>query len=109
MDTPEPFSLYMVFIREHFPDSVKSWFEYKIHLVVDSKYELPIAYEVTTASEAKGDRGYDAIKPITKLWDNFEIKPIIYIRNMWKDGETTKLVKGSENVAYNFKGEVFSY
>lgn len=112
---------------------IKTWFGYKIHLIVDSKYELPIGYEVTKASkaegpvmhqllddvcdshqeildrtiEAAGDRGYDDTKLIIKLIDEFKIKPVIDIRNMWKDGEKTKLVQGSENVVYNFKGEVF--
>jgi len=26
---------------------IKSWFGYKLHLIVDSHYELPIAFEVT--------------------------------------------------------------
>ena len=112
---------------------VKSWFGYKIHLVVDSKYELPVGFEVTTASEAEvpvmhklidkinvdqpeildrtkeaaGDRGYDDTKLIVKFGNEFGIKPVIDIRNMWKDGETTKLVKDTENVVYNFKGDVF--
>ena len=29
---------------------VKSWFGYTLHLVVDTEYELPVAYEVTRAT-----------------------------------------------------------
>ena len=36
------------------------------------------------------DRGYDDGKLIGKLWDNYDIKPVIDIRNMWKDEEETK-------------------
>jgi hypothetical protein len=111
---------------------VKSWFGYKIHLVVDATYELPVAFSLTAASkaespvmhdmfdtietthpkilqrctEASGDRGYDGTKLINKLWESYHIKPVIDIRNMWKDGEETKLVRGSKNVVYNFAGEV---
>ena len=35
---------------------VKSWFGYKLHLIVDVDYELPIGYEVTKASEADVNR-----------------------------------------------------
>ncbi|MFO7957814.1 MAG: transposase [Candidatus Brocadiia bacterium] len=31
-------------------ETVKMWFGYKLHLVVDAEYELPVAYEVTAAS-----------------------------------------------------------
>ncbi len=33
---------------------IKTWFGYKIHLIVDSNYELPIGYKVTKASKAEG-------------------------------------------------------
>ena len=31
----------------------RSWFGYLVHLVVDATYELPLAFEVTTASTAE--------------------------------------------------------
>ena len=31
-------------------EHVKKWFGYKLHLIVDSEYELPVAFEVTKAS-----------------------------------------------------------
>ncbi len=34
-------------------EKVKSWFGYKLHLVVDAKYELPVSYCVTKASAAE--------------------------------------------------------
>jgi len=40
------------------------------------------------------DRGYDGSELICRLWDKYSIKPIIDIRNMWKDGEKTHLVEG---------------
>lgn len=114
---------------------VKSWFGYKLHLIVDAAYELPVAFKVSPASNAEqpvahelideldeahpeiledcnyflGDRGYDDGKLIEKCWDEHKIKPIIDIRNMWKDGEETKLVEGEENVAYDYCGNVYCY
>jgi hypothetical protein len=53
------------------------------------------------------DRGYDDGKLISRLWDRHEIKPVIDIRNAWKDGEQTKVVSGYENIVYDYKGQVF--
>ena len=112
---------------------VVSWFGYKLHLVVDSNYELPVAYEITKASAAEqpmaheilsdlrefhpeiiercdflsGDKGYDTTDLNTELYDDYCIKPVIDIRNCWKDGDETRLLPGKENIVYNYKGEVF--
>ena len=90
-----------------------SWFGYLVHLVVDASYELPLAFEVTKASNAEqpqaqllldqmqerhpqmlercsrlsADKGYDDHKLINRLWDQHQIKPIIAIRNCWQDAE----------------------
>ena len=114
---------------------VKSWFGYKLHLVVDATYELPIAYEITRASRSEmpegkslikglkekhpgvvgsceylmGDRGLDSTELNQSLWDEYGIKPVIDIRNMWKDGEKTRLVDGMSNVVFDYKGTVYCY
>jgi hypothetical protein len=114
---------------------VKSWFGYKLHLVVDAEYELPVAFEVTRASCSEvseahrlverleqrhpqvlnecevflADRGLDDVKLIERLWDDHGIKPVIDIRNMWKDGDATRLVSGATNVVYDYKGTVFCH
>jgi len=114
-------------------ETVKSWFGYKLHLLVDARYELPLAFKLTKASPGEApiahqlvdhlerrhpellegceyldaDRGYDDGKLISKLWDRHEIKPVIDIRNLWKDGEETKVVSGYENIVYDYKGQVF--
>lgn len=113
-------------------EKTKSWFGYRLHLIVDAKYELPLSYEVTAASKnegkvideqfirlekehgdilkkckyAIGDRGYDDVKRITYLWDKYKIKPVIDIRNMWENNET-KVITGLWNAVYNYKGDVF--
>jgi hypothetical protein len=87
-------------------------------LIVDDSYELPIAYEVNRASRAEapkmhmlynkveeqhkellerceygfGDRGYDDGKLYRRLWGNYEINPVIDIKNNWKDGEEIKQI-----------------
>lgn len=114
---------------------VVRWFGYKLHLVVDATYELPVAYEVTRASaseltEAKnrvgslkdrhpevltrcetlaGDRVFDDGKWIRELWDDWGIRPVIDIRDLWKDGEETKLVSGTRNVVYDYAGQVYCH
>ena len=115
------------------------WFGYLVHLIVDATYELPVAFEVTPASYGEqpvaqllldqlqerhpdlletcerlsADKGYDDSKLIERLWDQHQIKPIIDIRNCWKDsdaeedGVRTKLVNGQEYVIYSYDGQVF--
>ena len=55
------------------------------------------------------DKGYDSTDLIKKLWDEYQIKPLIDIRNMWKDGEETRLLLKSSNVVYDYKGTIFCY
>lgn len=118
-------------------EKVKSWFGFRIHLIGDAEAELPIAYTVTQASTAEQpvmrklfanlknthpelleqcehamfDKGYDSTENICDLWDRYGIKPIIDIRNMWKDGETTRQLKTRDiqNVTYDYKGTVFCH
>ncbi len=56
-----------------------------------------------------GDRGYDDTQRVTRCWDQYHIKPVIDIRNMWKDGETTRLLPGQTTVTDNYRGEVFCH
>ncbi len=116
-------------------EKIVKWFGYKIHLVVDSTYELPVLFTVTKASTSDvkeghelikqmqekqpdilktaevltADRGYDDTKLIEKCWKEHQIKPVIDIRNMWKDGEETRLLQGRTNAVYNFEGNVYCY
>ena len=116
-------------------EKVIRWFGFKLHLVVDATYELPVAFSLTraSASEVKkahklleqmatdlpgtmkkcqyflADRGYDDGKLINKLWSEQGIKPVIDIRNMWRDGEETRLITGWENLVYDYQGQVYCY
>jgi len=92
-------------------EKIVRWFGYKLHLLVDSTYELPVAFEVTRASEndsphliplvkqnkernprlaerarkLAADKGYDSEENNRVLYDDFGIKPIIDKRDMWKE------------------------
>ena len=109
------------------------WFGYKLHLLVDANYELPVAFNLTPASYSEvkqahhlidelntnrpcilrkskyfmADRGYDDSKLITRLWDDYQIKPVIDIANHWRDGEKTKALGKSEDLLYDYKGTVY--
>jgi len=117
-------------------ERVKRWFGYKLHLVVDAEYELPVAFEVTRASRGEqplakalvkrleerhgellegcqsflGDKGYDDTPLIVRLWDAHRIKPVIDIRNCWQESDDnagTRVLPGTTNVTYDYEGNVF--
>jgi hypothetical protein len=116
-------------------EKVVKWFGYKLHLLVDTTYELPVVYHVTKASASditeahklidnleenwpdilenaetlSGDKAYDDTEFIQNCHDKHNIKTVIDIRDMWKDGEETRVLNGKENVVYNYKGDVFCY
>ena len=116
-------------------EQIKSWFGYKAHIIADSKYELPISFEVSKASHSENkemrkllenlkiinpdiidrceylslDRGYDDEDLIKKLWDDYRIKPIIDIRNMWRDNDKTKLLENTTNIVYDYRGTISCY
>jgi hypothetical protein len=110
-------------------EKVKSWYGYKLHLLVDSIYELPLEYLVSKAStndnptllplfqsfkqrhpdllqrteECSADKGYDSAANNRGLYDDYEIKPVIDIRHMWKEDKDTS------RPLYPDKAEVFTY
>jgi hypothetical protein len=115
-------------------ETVKSWFGFKLHLIVDAEYELPVAYSVSKASACDltvgkemiadlalerpsvlenaqlllGDKAYDDTQLITNLWDEHNIKPVIDIRDLWRiDG--ARLVHGQTNVSHDYKGTVYCH
>lgn len=97
-------------------EKVAWWFGYKVHLLVDTTYELPLAWTLTKAAVhdsqqalplvkhldehhpalrsrmavLSADKGYDATEIMTTLWDQYRIKPVIDIRNAWKDPDSTR-------------------
>jgi hypothetical protein len=117
---------------------IVTWFGYKLHLLVDTTYELPVAYEVTGAAasdmtnllplvektrdrhpdlierceELSADKGYDSNDNNIKLYAEHDIKPIIDIRNMWKDSDGADGTRSlypdrADNIVYDYRGNVF--
>jgi hypothetical protein len=97
---------------------------------------LPVAFEVTkaSASEVKegkkliekvgkdhpeimdrceyflGDRGYDDTETIEMLWDEYKIKPVIDMRNMWEDKNEVRMFENRNNiVGYDNFGCIYCY
>jgi hypothetical protein len=120
-------------------EKIVSWFGFKLHLIVDSIYELPIAYEVTTASASdvkegkklvrcarklhpalfasdeayqrymSADRGYDDSK-MHEMLHRLSFVPLIDIRNMWKgDEKQHRFLEGYRSLAYDYRGTVYCY
>jgi hypothetical protein len=115
-------------------EKVVTWFGYKIHLLVDTKYEMPIGYAVTRASasdtkhllplveevkkkhleiyrgidKAAADKGYDSEENCRRLYDEHGMKPVIDIRRMGRDKETKLLDPGcADNIVYDEVGTVY--
>ena len=110
-----------------------SWFGYKLHLIVDAVYELPLGYKLTKASvpdcpqllplveeldekhhkiveDAEmlaADRGYDSEENNRGLYDDYGIKPLIDIRAMWKDKEKRLIFNRVDNIVYDERGKVY--
>lgn len=111
---------------------LKQWFGYKLHLVVDANYELPMAYELTTASVGESprlmpliesmekthpeilartetlaaDRGYDDGADKAALLDDYGIKPIIDVRDMARGAMKPLDEKRHDTIYYSPTGEV---
>lgn len=91
-------------------NQVKNWFGYGLHVIADTRYELPVAVVVTPASASESpilrrminelfaespvlaercedfsaDRGLDAGETKALLWDDYRIRPLIDTRQMWR-------------------------
>jgi len=113
---------------------VLEWFGYKLHLVVDVKHEVALAYRVTAPSAGDGETlpeilaqaeqnlpagrveslAYDKAADDSKihaLLNQKKIKPLIEIRNLWKD-ESERLLPGATgrtNIVYTEDGTVWCY
>ena len=90
---------------------VKTWFGYRVHLIADTRYEIPVACEVTRASRSEvkqleamtealfeetpelgkrcrdfsADRGLDSGPLKERLWEDYGIRPLIEPRELWKE------------------------
>ena len=92
-------------------EKVKSWFGYGLHVIADTRYELPVSFRITPASgseqpvlckmvkelfaqvpalgercrEFSADRGYDQGGLKASLWEDYAIRPLIDTRLLWRE------------------------
>jgi hypothetical protein len=113
---------------------VVTWFGFKLHLLVDVKHELSLAYKITDTkagdgqtlpdllSEAQDNLPKDRIKTLAydkaadtndvhKLLSANHIKAIIQNRSLWKEEQERMLPShdGNSNVVYDEAGTVYCY
>lgn len=93
---------------------VKSWFGYGLHVIADTRYEIPVAAHLTRASASEqvelrdmlgetfaeepelaarcadfsADRGLDNAQTKALLWDAYAIRPLIDTRELWREEKT---------------------
>lgn len=102
-------------------------FGYRLHLFADTKYGLPVDWEVTPASKGEptiakrklqnmsqiildrakylmADKGYSG-KPLQDLLEDANIIPVIDNRHQWKEDETRQYL--NTDLIYNQNGQVW--
>jgi hypothetical protein len=113
---------------------VLKWFGYKLHLLVDIKHEVALAYKVTAPSAGDGETlpsileeaqhnlpagrikmlSYDKAADdnhVHALLQQARIKPLIQMRKLWKE-EPERLLPGATgrtNIVYDEAGTVYCY
>ncbi len=115
-------------------EKVVEWFGYKLHLLVDVRHELALAYRITTPAvgdnemigalvdQARGNlpRGrieslaYDKAaddEAVHRLLQAAEIKPLIQNRGLWKSDPERLLPghTGRSNLVYDEAGTIHCY
>jgi len=113
---------------------VVTWFGYKLHLIVDVKHEVSLAYTITDTKAGDGETlptilkaaranlpegrmktlAYDKAADTNNahvLLDEARIKPLIQNRKLWKE-ESEKMLPGHDgnsNVVYDESGTLHCY
>jgi len=113
---------------------VVEWFGYKLHLLVDTRHEVSLAYRTTSANASDGSTlpallpqaqanvgekriqtlAYDKAADDGKVHEQLaeaKIRPVIETRRLWKD-EFERLLPGHDgtsNVVYDEAGTLYCY
>jgi len=113
---------------------VFEWFGYKLHLLVDVKHEVALAYKITTANSADNQSIPDLVRQgqanlpegrietlaydkaaddghVHELLHQAGIQPVIQNRSLWK-GQTEQMLPGHDgtsNIVYDEAGTVYCY
>lgn len=117
--------------KEH--EDVTKWFGYKAHLLVDTRYELPMGRRVTRASRPdnekvlelvaelkrrhgqvsprslSADKAYDDGELIAALWQEHRLRAVFDLRDSAQDGEDGEPLQGGRNVLLGDDGRVYCY
>lgn len=113
---------------------VVEWFGFKLHLLVDVKHEVALAYQITSASagdsetlpalveQARSVLPTDRIETLAydkaadssevhEVLDAAEIKPLIQMRSLWRSEPERRLPghDGNSNIVYDEAGTVYCY
>jgi hypothetical protein len=113
---------------------VVEWFGFKLHLLVDARHEVALAYEITDTKAGDGETlptvlaqaqanlpagriqtlAYDKAadtNDVHELLSEKGIKPVIQNRKLWKDEPLRMLPghNGDSNIVYDESGTVFCY
>ncbi len=113
---------------------VVEWFGYKFHLLVDTRHEVVLAYQVSSANVADNevlpdlvaqaqanlpadrmktlayDKAADDVK-VHRLLNKAKVSPVIQNRSMWQE-ELERMLPGhdgSSNIVYDEAGTVYCY
>jgi DDE family transposase/transposase-like protein DUF772 len=115
---------------------VVEWFGYKLHLIVDKKHEVVLAYEITDTKAGDGETlpavleqaeanlpgnrietlAYDKAADSDQVHETLSskgIRPVIQMRSLWdKTKEPERMLPGhdgSSNIVYDESGTVYCY
>lgn len=70
---------------------IQKWFGYKLHLVIDANYELPVAFELTGAKEAESPRLLPLIEGLKEKHPDLEIATVAADRGYDDGGDKAAL------------------
>jgi hypothetical protein len=114
-------------------EDVTKWFGYKAHLLVDTRYEVPLERSVTKASRPdaekvremirqvklghpqmalktlSADKAYDDGPLMADLWKSEQVRAVFDLRDTAKDGEDGERLEGARNILLGDDGHVYCY
>lgn len=114
-------------------EDVTKWFGYKAHLLVDTRYEVPLERSVTKASRPdaekvqemvrqvkqrhpemvlkslSGDKAYDDGALTANLWKQERVRAVFDLRDTAQDGEDGERLEGARNILLGDDGQVYCY
>jgi hypothetical protein len=114
-------------------EEVTKWFGYKAHLLVDTRYEVPLARRVTRASRPdaekilemlrelkrrhpgmtpktlSADKAYDDGALMREIWEEERVRPVFALRDTAQDGEDGEPLPGARNILLGDDGQVYCY